>query len=235
MNSTSSTTCTNRPPQHCRALAPLLVLFIVLLLAACTSDTDPEAATITEPVYGVDEDGVHYVGSDRCLSCHEEPGKVEDTEPAATYLASRHAIPGTVGADADQQCLACHDPIGDGINLGPWFTDHQQPPAGMTAVGCENCHGTGAHHLSMISGDPEHPNPVPDYHACGQCHTALPDDHEDFIGSYGDEIYETYLDSAHAGWSYGEGPCLRCHSDEGYRVYYEETEGLDAKELTDYF
>ena len=225
---------TGRLLQLGQNLALLLAIFTLLLFTACSSDADPAADNILDPLYGTDAEGARYVGADRCLSCHENPGKVTNTDPAATYLASRHATPGTIGADADQQCLACHDPIGDGLNLGPWFTDHQQPPAGMTAVGCEACHGAGTLHWLNF---PEHPNPTPDYQACGQCHQALPAGHAayagqgSFTGYYADDILDKYEQGAHGQWSYGDGPCLLCHSDEGFRGYFEKTAGMDRQEL----
>ncbi|MDF1613737.1 hypothetical protein [Desulfurivibrio dismutans] len=229
---------TGRLLQLGQNLALLLAIFTLLLFTACSSDADPAADNILDPLYGTDAEGARYVGADRCLSCHENPGKVTNTDPAATYLASRHATPGTIGADADQQCLACHDPIGDGLNLGPWFTDHQQPPAGMTAVGCEACHGAGTLHWLNF---PEHPNPTPDYQACGQCHQALPAGHSayagqgSFTGYYADDILDTYRGSAHAGQVNKIGAlCQRCHSDEGFRAYAGQTVGMDGEELTEF-
>ncbi|ADH86937.1 hypothetical protein [Desulfurivibrio alkaliphilus] len=220
------------PPRRVWLLPAAWLLALALLAGqfACSSDTDPAAAKILEPAYGTDAEGARYVGSDRCLACHEEVRPVE----AATYLASRHATPGTVGADADPACLACHDPIGDGIMLAPWFADHDHPPAGMTAVGCESCHGAGTLHWLNF---PAHPNPTPDYQACGQCHRALPPGHAalagqgSFSGKYANDILAKYEQSAHGRWSYGDGPCLLCHSDEGFRGYFEKTAGMDRQEL----
>jgi hypothetical protein len=202
---------------------------LLLILAACSgSSADPAAGRITEPVFGVDETGASFIGVDRCLGCHEAltPAAV------ASYLGSRHARPGTVGADAGPACLSCHDPLGDGVLLGPWFADLPQPPAGMTAVGCENCHGAGAHHLATI---PAHPNPNPDFTACGRCHTALPPGPAGHAGPLADDILAQYLASAHAqSLVLSSFPlCARCHSDEGFRLLGPQTAGLDAGGLED--
>lgn len=205
---------------------------LLLILAACSgSDPDPAAGRITEPVFGVDETGAHYVAIDSCLSCHDNPDAVggDIYAKTTTYLASAHAIPGTVGADADPACLSCHDPLADGVRLSPWFSGTAMPPGGMTAVGCESCHGAGSHHLAMI---PAHPNPAPDYRACGQCHTVLPADHRDLIGPFADNILAKYTASAHVNWALGLNHCMRCHSDEGFRAYAAQTRGMDGAELT---
>jgi hypothetical protein len=200
---------------------------LLLILAACSgSSADPAAGRITEPVFGVDETGASFIGVDRCLGCHEAltPAAV------ASYLGSRHARPGTVGADAGPACLSCHDPLGDGVLLGPWFADLPQPPAGMTAVGCENCHGAGAHHLATI---PAHPNPNPDFTACGRCHTALPPGPAGHAGPLADDILAQYLAGAHARPELVTSLpfCARCHTDQGFRLLAPQTVGLDGSAL----
>lgn len=205
----------------------LAVCLPMALIACGGGDADPAAAGITSPVFGTDGQGASYIGADRCLGCHETltPGV------AARYLASRHAQPGTVDASAPPECLACHDPLGDGWTLGAWFSGTVMPAGGMTAVGCENCHGAGSHHLAMI---PEHPNPAPDYTACGQCHAALPagpEGHAD--GRADNNIVGKHLASAHArSLVLTSIPlCARCHSDEGFRRLAPQTVGLDGGEL----
>ncbi|MFH7321477.1 hypothetical protein ACHHRT_12835 [Desulfurivibrio sp. D14AmB] len=190
---------------------PLLCLLLAPM--ACSGSSDPAAALITAPSLGVDAEGVNYIGSDRCLVCHNQDGYTP--EAVASYLQSRHARPGTVAADADAGCLACHDPLGDGLRLEPWFLAEPRPAAGMTAVGCENCHGAGPHHLAVI---PEHPNAAPDFNACGRCHTDLAAAAPGHPAAPSGDIIGKYLAGPHAAMAVrGTVACQSCHSDEGFR------------------
>lgn len=205
---------------------PLLLLLLLAPVACYDDNADPAAGQITTPVFGVDESGANYLGVDRCLACHE----TQTPEPVAKYLASRHAEPGTVAATADATCLGCHDPLGEGYLLAPRFADRELPATGMTAVGCENCHGAGPHHLAMI---PAHPNTEPDFNTCGQCHTALPAGPTGHAGSLIDDILGKYLTSAHSlsAVTILDFPlCARCHNDEGFRRYGTQTAGMEWAE-----
>ncbi len=206
----------------------LIGLGVLLALTGCGGgDADPAAAEITAPVFGGDETGASYLGADRCLNCHQQ----YTPEPVSKYLASRHVQPGTVDAGADPACLSCHDPLGDGPMIAPWLSGVDLPPAGLAAVGCENCHGAGPQHLTMI---PAHPNSEPDFNACGQCHTALPSGPAGHIGKLTEDILAKYQASAH-GSSLLAGItlplCARCHSDQGFRAYGPQTVGMEGAEL----
>jgi len=209
----------------------LSAFLLFISLTACSGGgADPAAGNITIPVFGTDDQQVTYIGSDRCLTCHE----ALTPDPVASYLASRHGWPGSVDATADPACLSCHDPIGDGRTLAPWFSDRPLPAGGMAAVGCENCHGAGPLHLAII---PDHPNPVPDFNVCGKCHGALPTG----VAAHGTgiktNILAAYQQSAHANTPINLTIplCARCHSDEVFRQYGAETAGMDGGQLADFF
>ena len=208
---------------------PAILLFVSL--TACSGGgADPAAGTITTPVFGTDDQNVSYIGSDRCLACHE----TLTPDAVASYLASRHGRPGSVDATADPACLSCHDPIGDGWTLAPWFPDLQLPAGGMAAVGCENCHGAGPLHLAII---PDHPNPVPDFNVCGKCHGALPSTVAGHATGISANIFAAYQQSAHPNTSVTITLplCARCHSDEVFRQYGAETAGMDGGQLAAFF
>ncbi len=205
----------------------LLPLLLTLILTACGGGSSaPGGESGSEPIFGADEEGAGYIGAASCLGCHQE----YTPAAAAGYLGSRHAAPGEVDA-ASGDCLECHDPLGDGRMLAPWFAADMIPAAGMAAVGCENCHGAGPAHLAMIPG---HPNPAPDYNVCGKCHTALPPSGSGgHAGVYANNIIEHYRAGAHAGSKavFPWAMCARCHTDEGFRRYFSETGGMDGAAL----
>jgi len=209
----------------------LSAFLLFISLTACSGGgADPAAGNITIPVFSTDDQNVTYIGSDRCLTCHE----TLTPDPVASYFASRHGRPGSVDATADPACLSCHDPIGDGGTLAPWFRDLPLPAGGMAAVGCENCHGAGPLHLAII---PDHPNPVPDFNVCGKCHGTLPASVPEHGTGISANILAAYQQSAHAT-SLGtiDYPlCARCHSDDVFRQYGAETAGMDGEQLTAFF
>lgn len=85
----------------------------------------------------------HYVGSDACLSCHQNEYDI--------WKHSLHfkAIPTLKEKQQDQnpECLRCHT-VGYGLPTG--FLKTEDPSAKIEklgAVGCESCHGPGESHL----------------------------------------------------------------------------------------
>jgi len=171
-------------------------------------------STSGPPSYGEDADGNEYVSAGECLNCHEDfswSGSV-----VSKYLAGKHVIHSDhINAGSDPSCLECHDPIGDGPTVEPFIDPADVPAEGLAAVGCENCHGGGGNHF----GVGPMPIPNPDYTACGQCHSTLPDSHAQYHPE-GNNILEKYESSRHKTASIrNEAVCSKCHTDEGGRKY----------------
>ena len=171
-----------------------------------------------------------YVGAALCVNCHQDPEVFDDPEFAARslaltrgYLKGAHVIHSkSVNAGSGPYCLACHDPIGDGPLLQPYIKRSDVPAAGLAAVTCERCHGTGAETATEVGhwGIGPLPDPNPNYVVCGQCHNdELPDSHLEQHPEAGG-IVEDYVSSPHAAsGDRNETICVKCHTDEGGRLY----------------
>ena len=92
------------------------------------------------PFMGVDRGTARYVGSESCASCH--PAAWAAWAPSA----HAHAVETLRGADRayDPSCLRCHV---TGLGHPGGFDNHEASP-GLTAVGCEACHGPGSAHTA---------------------------------------------------------------------------------------
>src|ERR1017187_1450952 len=80
-----------------------------------------------------------YVGTDKCLACHNTAGAVW---AASTHA---HAFATLIGrnADADPKCISCHTVgFGDPSGYRREFKDSK-----LVNVGCESCHGPGSLHV----------------------------------------------------------------------------------------
>ena len=86
-----------------------------------------------------------YVGSQRCVECHERAGTL--------WARSAHAKAFNVlvqrQADADPKCVGCHT-IGFGSVSG---YRREFGSEKMVNVGCESCHGPGSLHVRQREGD----------------------------------------------------------------------------------
>ncbi len=86
-----------------------------------------------------------YVGSQRCVECHDLAG--------ALWARSAHAKAFAVlvqrQADADPKCVGCHT-IGFGSVSG---YRREFGSEKMVNVGCESCHGPGSLHVRQREGD----------------------------------------------------------------------------------
>lgn len=200
----------------------LVLVFAVLLSATfwgCSSNRDSSDRQVTGDELGNDPvTGVAFVGATTCIGCHE--GFSWSSQEVADYLAGEHVIHSEhIAADADPECLGCHDPIGDGPALESLIDEADVPAGGLAAVGCENCHGAGGDHFGVG------PIPVsrPSIDECGKCHGALPESHLAFHPE-ADNIAPNFKLSQHFDASLRNSPiCSRCHTDEGAKLYKDVT------------
>ncbi|NQZ59616.1 MAG: hypothetical protein HRT88_19365, partial [Lentisphaeraceae bacterium] len=91
---------------------------------------------------GVDTQA-HYVGSEKCATCHGKAHEIWKGTPHAHAFASLQ----NKEADANPKCIGCHT-VGFGEESGYLrkFKDKI-----LVDVGCESCHGPGSEHLRQRS------------------------------------------------------------------------------------
>ncbi len=195
--------------------------------------------------FGVNEDGVGYVGSENCVGCHQDPTcktchPTMDLKTVVVdkYLESGHVIhSGTVDASAGNAgCRStCHDPVGDGRDLEAFLPPDDVPALGLAAVTCEACHGAGGRHF----GAGPMTDPRPTFEVCGGCHNGTMTAMHEVLRPNGLQIAEKYADSKHAasmerptlvgGTTSDVRPlCSKCHSDEGAKAYIDVNGGRAA-------
>ncbi|WP_432821119.1 hypothetical protein [Trichloromonas sp.] len=177
--------------------------------------------------FGVDPNGIIFTGSASCIACHQD--LAFSAAVVARFQQSKHMVHSTqVNAASPALCLDCHDPIGEGRTLESLVPSGNIPADGLAAVGCENCHGAGGEHFGLAPIV----NASPDFVQCGQCHAGLPAGPLGHSGLFAGNILENYQSSAHADSLRGSSAlCDRCHSDEGFRAFIDQTAGLDSGQL----
>jgi len=104
-------------------------------------------------------DGLEYMGSQSCKTCHEYEYKKWRSGPHADAFA----ILEKVGSSFDPECVVCHVV---GMRYESGFVSLQRT-AHLKDVGCENCHGPGSEHIATL-GETLGPEPKSD---CIDCHT----------------------------------------------------------------
>jgi Cytochrome c554 and c-prime len=105
---------------------------------------DDPASLREDSVPGV-RTAASYVGSERCVECHQtaaEVWKKSGHEHAFATLVDRQA-------DADPNCIGCHT-TGFGAPSGYLREFGAQK---LVNVGCESCHGPGSLHVRQYEGD----------------------------------------------------------------------------------
>ena len=80
-----------------------------------------------------------YVGTERCVSCHQTAAAIWTTAAHAHAFATLM----TRGADADPKCVGCHT-VGFGEPSGYL---REFGATKLVNVGCESCHGPGSLHV----------------------------------------------------------------------------------------
>lgn len=102
-----------------------------------------------------------YVGSEPCLSCHAEAGKVWKDSLHGRAL---HTLE-EVKHDRDPDCVSCHVVGLDSIH---GFKSRTETPL-KANVGCESCHGGGAKHMKAPTTAKM---PKDARSACASCHVS---------------------------------------------------------------
>lgn len=113
--------------------------------------------------------GLEYVGSESCSTCHE----YEYEKWSSRAHAHAFAILERVGSAFDPECVICHV-VGAEYEGG--FISASDTPH-LRNVGCENCHGPGSEHINT-AGAVETTEPKS---KCIDCHT--PDQSANYPGN----------------------------------------------------
>lgn len=104
-------------------------------------------------------DGLTYVGSTQCKTCHKEAyGMWQEKKHAHAYATLER-----VGSQYDPECVACHVV---GLEYESGF-ETEEKTAILKDVGCEVCHGPGSEHVKTW-GQAETVDPKK---SCLDCHT----------------------------------------------------------------
>ena len=106
-------------------------------------------------ITGVKNPDGQFVGTEVCAECHTEAMEVFEKTPHA------HATETLVKLDPprhfDPECLSCHVTGWNPQKYFPYASGYfdLQKTAHLTGNGCENCHGPGADHVAVESGERE--------------------------------------------------------------------------------
>ena len=87
-------------------------------------------------------DGLKFVGSESCRSCHQ----YEHQQWRTTAHAHAYATLEKVGSQFDPECVGCHVV---GMEYQSGFISQEQTDH-LKDVGCENCHGPGSEHVKTL-------------------------------------------------------------------------------------
>ncbi|MBH25317.1 MAG: hypothetical protein CMH57_12875 [Myxococcales bacterium] len=128
------------------------------------------------------EDGVQYIGTAQCATCHPKPMAVWEK------TAHSHAIKTLKREDkvTDHDCVGCHvvgyrEPGGSNLGTLSYPTSIGEGDArraftkNLEDVGCEVCHGPGSQHaLAPVSADgkPQHIQREAPERLCVNCHNS---------------------------------------------------------------
>jgi len=104
-------------------------------------------------------EGLKFVGSESCRSCHQ----YEHQQWRTTAHAHAYATLEKVGSQFDPECVICHVV---GMEYESGFISQEQT-ADLKDVGCENCHGPGSEHVKTL-GKTKTAGPKS---TCLNCHT----------------------------------------------------------------
>jgi len=115
-------------------------------------------------------EGLSYIGSKSCKSCHEYEYEKWSTRTHAGAYATLEKV----GSQYDPECIICHVV---GFDYQSGFVSESQSSEDLKNVGCENCHGPGSNHL-VSAGKAATAEPKSD---CIDCHT--PENSANYTGN----------------------------------------------------
>ena len=118
-------------------------------------------------------DGLEFLGSQSCKTCHDYEYQQWSTKAHAHAYATLEKV----GSQYDPQCVLCHVV---GMDYESGFVTEENTPH-LKNVGCENCHGPGSEHVKN-SGEIKTSEPTS---SCIDCHT--PENSADYAGN--EQIY----------------------------------------------
>lgn len=201
-------------------IVPASAALLALAITGCSSNLDSSAdgaADLQNP-FGVDSEGRAFVGADKCIECHD--GFTWSSGAVSEFLESKHVVHSTHVSAEEEECLTCHDPVGDGVTLEEMVSAASIPEGGLAAVTCEACHGAGGEHF----GVGPMPVPTPGAAVCGNCHATIPDSHLPYHPE-GNNILAAYNSSGHgsADELRNSAKCAKCHLHEGAKLYKDVT------------
>ena len=107
--------------------------------------------------------GLEYVGSQSCKSCHVDSHIYAYEKWSTKRHANAYATLVRDGTQYDPECIVCHV-VGYEYESG-YISEEETPH--LKDVGCENCHGPGSKHIKSL-GREKTTHPMSD---CTDCHT----------------------------------------------------------------
>ena len=107
-------------------------------------------------------DGLKYLGSENCHSCHDEFDKWAKNRHAHAYESLVK-----VGSQYDPECIGCHV-VGFGYESG--FVS-EKSKKDLRNVGCEVCHGPGSDHMNAVTTGRTDSGLSDVITKCAECHT----------------------------------------------------------------
>src|SRR5262249_8081992 len=107
--------------------------------------------------------GAHYVGSDRCESCHKHEYKVWEHSAHAHAFKTLEDAKGPSLREFDPECIKCHT-VGFDHKTG--YLDTPKINHLLRDVGCESCHGPASEHIKNPKNKDVHKvmNPFAKHH-----------------------------------------------------------------------
>src|SRR5262249_3702664 len=84
-----------------------------------------------------------YVGSDRCMKCHESAYEIWKKSPHSHAYQSLVDAKNPSNRQYDGECIVCHTV---GFTYASGFRNEKDTPT-LLNVGCESCHGPASQHV----------------------------------------------------------------------------------------
>ena len=153
-----------------RLLIVVALLMASIVIAGCGSST--------RETPGEQEAGVATIGFTECFNCHSDaqnPSGLRKPFGDLTgegWLQSRHANFNSTPNSTSATCTICHDELGDGNLIGPFYQETGNNIFGIAnrnIIGCESCHGGGGNHwgIGPLGNDF---SKMSDFGVCTKCH-----------------------------------------------------------------